>query len=860
MSIVCAVKAFIRPRPVRVAYLVEENEHWPAMLDAIFAESFSRWGGRFTLIVPCEMGAIRPAYILWLKAYDPDLIYSFVDLDEAVIEWIHAQFGPAYLHGHDFFGEKERNDRAYRPRLPIDPLSAFSVLGLMGRGGTITATQPVTLVDTHFATRPPLFVQQNFGCYSQGSGPWPMGGDMSEYVKMLTLVPPEQANVQPRAQGDVVSTEMALLEALATQRNLMGLAQMSASFTPRLEVNHGNWSRTVNLVVGDSFVDRLVFWNALSLSPVWLSGNLATLKVSPDDFNDSERLRMIVNIIKNRIYFPIGGNVSFAQIVVRSASLPARELERIASKLQEVEKWNRYTFEHIVSIDTPVPPAAALQCARHHVEPGSLFQSPDWCEVKLGESMFRPPAVPPRHLRDTPTLPSRARHGVWQLDLDIQREVDHSGIQNVQHHWRLPRRLRMTGAFVRGYQLARTSPICMPRTTANGLLSIISGVDGTLPEIVVPSDESAFHYALCVQRDWLPFTRGQSKPRPGPVIGMRSSDKGRYLTAVLRMSGDIHRGKEIFLSGFWKGRFEVLGATPKATDERIAKVSERLRKRLKGGPVSSDEDRDMLAKLVLAEAREVRFPTSCLKFDELQKDFDAYRSVYWGKHPTEKPDAEWDENERRSLAASTQYLCQREILHQGYEWRCRQCFNTNWVGLDDIKRQMECEVCGRNQPAPVDHPWHFKMNGFVLRGLQEHGLLPLMWCLGRYADKADASFFYLPPHDLFFTHQSFEEGKSDSEVDLLMVCDGIVRMVEAKTSSRGIKVATTVELAKRIRPDFVVLAVMEEMSPSLQRTFEELQGQLKGTDINAELLTLESGDIDASPRLPTGASYRVRML
>ena len=216
-------------------------------------------------------------------------------------------------------------------------------------------------------------------------------------------------------------------------------------------------------------------------------------------------------------------------------------------------------------------------------------------------------------------MPPAVKQGLWQLDLDIERAVDHSWVQNVQHHWRLPRRLRMVGAFTRGYQLHGMSASCMPRATAGGLLSITCGIDGTLPEINVPTDEAAFRYAICAVRDWWPFVRSQDKPKPGLALDMRPSDKGRYLTALLRMSGDIHRAREIFLSQFWKERFELLGATPKATDERIAVVTQRLRKRFKGGQIASDDEWMRLANLVLAEARSERFPSRYLKFDDLRK-------------------------------------------------------------------------------------------------------------------------------------------------------------------------------------------------------------------------------------------------
>jgi hypothetical protein len=108
------VKAYVRPRPIRIAYLVQENEHWQALLDAIFAESFARWGGRFTLIVPCENDAIRPAYIPWLEAYDPDIIYSYVDLSDATLERFHEQFGPAFPVRHDVSRCEQRDRHAYR--------------------------------------------------------------------------------------------------------------------------------------------------------------------------------------------------------------------------------------------------------------------------------------------------------------------------------------------------------------------------------------------------------------------------------------------------------------------------------------------------------------------------------------------------------------------------------------------------------------------------------------------------------------------------------------------------------------------------------------------------------------------------
>jgi hypothetical protein len=56
-----------------VAYLVEDGPEAQEMLDAIFADAISRWGGRYNLVVPCHEGRLLAGYENWLRAYDPDL-------------------------------------------------------------------------------------------------------------------------------------------------------------------------------------------------------------------------------------------------------------------------------------------------------------------------------------------------------------------------------------------------------------------------------------------------------------------------------------------------------------------------------------------------------------------------------------------------------------------------------------------------------------------------------------------------------------------------------------------------------------------------------------------------------------------
>lgn len=88
-------------RPIRIAFLVEDQgdtANTAAMFDAIFADCFSRWGGRFNLIIPtsAENGPM-PDYVPWLRFYDPDIIYSYVELSADLVIKLHEDLSPIVL-------------------------------------------------------------------------------------------------------------------------------------------------------------------------------------------------------------------------------------------------------------------------------------------------------------------------------------------------------------------------------------------------------------------------------------------------------------------------------------------------------------------------------------------------------------------------------------------------------------------------------------------------------------------------------------------------------------------------------------------------------------------------------------------
>jgi hypothetical protein len=65
---------------------------------------------------------------------------------------------------HGFHGTEKRDHYAFRPKLPITPLTVLSVTAVMTRGNMLSPPSPVALVDTHICAEPSRFLQENFGC------------------------------------------------------------------------------------------------------------------------------------------------------------------------------------------------------------------------------------------------------------------------------------------------------------------------------------------------------------------------------------------------------------------------------------------------------------------------------------------------------------------------------------------------------------------------------------------------------------------------------------------------------------------------------------------------------------------------
>ena len=566
------------------------------MLDAVFAECHTRWGGRYSLVVPCEPG--------------------------------------------------QPSDR---------------------------------FVDDNFGTP--------YGCFSS----WPLPDHLADALRTITLISDELLH---GPEGETVPDTISLLRNMAKRENSFGLAQLAADSAPRIEVRDQAHER-FSLIIGDSFADRILYWNDRSLMPAYLGRDFATLIIPQSCLEDEVFFAALAAFLNARNGIrTLQGPPS---VELKSASVSAEDLGGLCIRFNQSAGWTNYHVADPATLDSILPSAKALEQASGLVTWRMFDHSTQWREFAAGGTDVRPPAVLPDHLQGLQS-PSSATQGVWALDLDIERQNNLTQYINVRHRWRLPRRLRMHGAFCKPYEDSTGGRWRYPRSSREGYLTIFSGFDEEPPTISLPDDETAFRYGLQRGQDWPPASRKDHSNAPsGPYSWSRPSDKGRYLIGALRRFGGLQEAGSVLLNRYWKKVFEELGGAIGAA--RHDNIKETLKKRLRMRTISSEDDWDRLAKLVAHEAHQVRMPLRVLSFAKLhRRDLPpciASGLKFGSVSAREEPDAEAEPvygstAHRDAARASGRAVCGRSVP-QARDLGCDILEVAREVGRDGGVRRPQAE-------------------------------------------------------------------------------------------------------------------------------------------------------------------------
>jgi hypothetical protein len=853
-----------------VAYLIEENENWELVLDAIALASYGVWGGRFHLIVPCQDGEPIKEFIPWLEAYDPDLIYSYVDLSEKTVQALHESIYPSYLTRHEMPRNDKITRRSFQPRHMIQQLTVettlpFAALLARNAGGD----QAPTIESYHGSASKDQFVQVNFGQFTGSTG-HSFPRFLEEYSSALDILSKDE--LQPRARYGLqnfhpIENRLDAL-ALMTTKRVFTVAGLSALEAPRVSISYSNWANSFSIVVGNGFIDRVTHWNARSLFPRWRDNQYVDLYIPDQDIDDINLISAISTFLTKRNFVSRDGQNSQHSATIYSSSVPIDRLEKLASQLKGEKGWNIYAVKAIHSIFDHIPNDRELEQAHLSFSDGfGARRHSEWQEDDILTNEINTKSPRPQHMQINSSALWSGHHGAWAVDMLIGRTNDLSPYANRTQDWILPRRLRLASTFKRGYELTGARSIALTRVSAGGCLCLYVDNSTDVTGVRVPSDEAAIRRALTQGRDWWPFVskHGGTTEMPDQLaLEASRSSNGRYFWGVLSMFGGLDQIKNYLLVKFWHDQFKVLGGSPSDFSTSVSQLERNLKKALRGrltDPISGSIP--AIADIALAEAEKLKFRPPIVSWTDLQAAHSVLIDHYWNEYPPrddeKKEDSDWwREDQVASLELSLQRLCKMGVVHQGFEVKCKKCLHRNWISVDALQSTVACDVCHTIAPAPISTPWQFRLNGFLKEALRSHGILPLFWALEKRRRSSSNSFYFEGPLDLFYSDENLEKNQVDAEIDLTIISGGLVEMLEVKSSSRQMdKAIKFAELAKHLRPDIATIAIMEVKSQLIEDKFKKFAAALRDTGIEPKLMTLEQMDLSDDPSLSETYTHKI---
>ena len=265
------VEAKATNRPVKVAYLVpfDDTPNTHMVLDAVFFESYTRWAGVYTLVIPTKTQEfLVNGYDEWLKHFDPDFIYSFVDLEIDFVDKIDRLCCPIAFLSHK---RRDQQDREvdWRSFLPdwnhyFQPVSSISTVQSPSSYQQFPYEERPRepTVFTQYGLKPVnRFFADNFGT---AFDLYNVTHAIPGFFKTLCLVPaglPDHVVVGTERCSSTLEAFRAICDHKATP--IARLAMTNSAGVPLPESM--GWAFAFRLFIGSTPLDRIHFWNSRHL-------------------------------------------------------------------------------------------------------------------------------------------------------------------------------------------------------------------------------------------------------------------------------------------------------------------------------------------------------------------------------------------------------------------------------------------------------------------------------------------------------------------------------------------------------------------------------------------------------------------
>lgn len=808
---------YINHRPFRIAFLVDpaDEQGW---FDTIFEYNRGKWGGRFNPIIFSDGKTIKEPWWKFIRDYDPDIIYSTIDLSEELKEKINIFLTPLSIESNVI--------KSQVPYINIDkdPLSILPTQKNISSvaNDLFEDKSSIVLFDIDESTPGiiKIFLSRNFGILKDDQ--------MTVYAIKRCL---QNCNKKIYKIKDYETLNEALLDLGQYNTRVIFPGQICAIPNSLKSAKYDYQNDNFSIIIGDTPDELAYLWNRTMFLQNWVRTSITQIWL-PISLASDERLKSGLGKFINRHAGQIGQN-NHSLVKMVSFSVDEDELKKI------LESFNSAIFQ----------PKKSEKYQELQIP---VFRNNQRFFLPRGLEQFRAYSTEQHITVKEPSVEEGAMGGEhWFVDMYIQyRPERFLRIQGVDYWWQLPKRNGLLSDLHFFNKPARINEFGMFSVLMSRRSSVYP--DENTIVLKLPDEMHVFNILICGESY---KCRGDERQRffSRPFYFTQRSNVGKYLSGILSLFPDLLSAYSLIEDRYWRKIFEKMSNQNPSKDQiQLTRITNTLKKKIgHGQDLKSERSIVSLSELVLKLAKEHSKEDVELTFEEFKKEAEKETDEYNLVNKNTTPIA-FDEG---GLSDQVADLISKNILLKGVKSACPHCGSRIWYHIDEVKQQMICKGCGYGFSLNTEEAWYYRLNSMVKSGFAFHGIFPVLLVLGQLLrHDAHSSFLYIPSIDLFQEIKRLDgskEIKHWGEIDVACIVDGQFVIGEVKQSVSLFKdsdFTKMAELARLLKPDVIIFSSMDKDPNALvKENIEKMRNDLADLEVDVKWYGISYWVLQARP-------------
>ena len=854
---IMSFNVFAKARPIRNAFIFKESTAFDAACDGLATWSSEIWGGRRSVVVLMQdNGTLDEDAWTELVQFDPDYIYSFAPLPDALLSELDSKILPwLIMEKKQELGGKAATGPEQNP---LHNQSQWFEESVQVPGVAVPPTErnlaqfpkrPFLLFEFGKDCPPLLrrFLNRNFGSYLQWLDPQTGKTHHQGWMEnLLSKVTTE------RFQVNNLTSLCGYVTRISGKSHGPGWKPPIAFTAPceltgvhlARNLSRGAFDHSYRVVVGSTLRDFLFYWRSCLNEGAggWNAPFRHCLWIPTELIQEIE----FVAALKNWFYCFTGqGNSGSRNVELTSVSLVRDELPSFADKLRAGQYHAPIRVVTAAEIESRWRNHRAEQSGRREFIPALNGNNSERLVAVERTQIWeiRPPEV----------IQDEVQGGVWAVDVQIEREPREGGLHG-QDWWHLPRRS--------GRQLVASMFRGPARISRNGFFAVSVERNPVWPgtpspphlELRLPADEDVLYGLLSYPGepsfDYSDARRERLKLQ-AVLKGMEISDAGRKLRGLIELFGGFWRAQDFWARSCWREIFCQMAGRGAHYDNNLrARIEAGVEKELNkiSPPIQRDSTQNVARRigqrvLNLVGERLPGMPKTFTEMEEIRAEIE--KNELQAKTPK---DVKYPAGDtlvhmgnvppvtREELKQGLGELVELGVLRMCMDVRCPRCRMRHWIGIDNLRYTGICPGCGSAMSVIPETSWKYDLNPLVRQCVNSRALA--VWQALAEVARNLGSFFFTPSAELFFDQAI--NGATKKEVDVLCVSDGKLLLGEVKEGTLHERdFHDFAAIAAEIRPDRAAMFVSEEQFDSSAKAwFNDFRVRLATLKINGEIFYL----------------------